>query len=101
KTDVYRYAAEIKFIMVPPSALNETFEVNSEFVSALREYVSELGEDLYLGVLRSYTSGDGKMLYRLSQLSEQLGVPMVAMNDVHYHTPERRELQDVLTCIRE
>jgi len=25
----------------------------------------------------------------------------VAANDVHYHVPERRYLQDVLTCIRE
>lgn len=29
------------------------------------------------------------------------GVPLVAVNDVHYHTPNRRRLQDVLTCIRE
>jgi error-prone DNA polymerase len=28
-------------------------------------------------------------------------VPMVATNDVHYHEPGRRQLQDVLTCIRE
>jgi error-prone DNA polymerase len=26
---------------------------------------------------------------------------MVATNDVHYHTFERRELQDILTCVRE
>jgi error-prone DNA polymerase len=26
---------------------------------------------------------------------------MVATNDVHYHNPQRRQLQDVLTCIRE
>lgn len=30
-----------------------------------------------------------------------VGVPLVAVNDVHYHTPSRRRLQDVLTCIRE
>jgi error-prone DNA polymerase len=28
-------------------------------------------------------------------------VPLVATNDVHYHAPHRRVLQDVLTCIRE
>ena len=26
---------------------------------------------------------------------------MAATNDVHYHHPARRELQDVLTCVRE
>ena len=28
-------------------------------------------------------------------------MPLIAVNDVLYHHPERRELQDVLTCIRE
>jgi error-prone DNA polymerase len=28
-------------------------------------------------------------------------IPLIATNDVHYHNRERRELQDVLTCIRE
>jgi error-prone DNA polymerase len=35
------------------------------------------------------------------QLSKGLNIPIVATNDVHYHTPERRQLQDVMTCIRE
>ena len=28
-------------------------------------------------------------------------MPLIAINDVLYHDPERRELQDVVTCIRE
>ena len=28
-------------------------------------------------------------------------MPLIAVNDVLYHHPDRRELQDVLTCIRE
>ncbi|RYZ35616.1 MAG: error-prone DNA polymerase, partial [Sphingobacteriales bacterium] len=31
----------------------------------------------------------------------QYHVPLVATNDVHYHCPERRQLQDIVTCIRE
>ena len=30
-----------------------------------------------------------------------LHIPLVATNDVHYHDPARRQLQDVVTCIRE
>lgn len=101
KADVYRYAEGIKFIAVPPDELNEAFEIDTEFVSALKEYKLMLGSELYLGAVRSYKANDNKKLYRLQQLSEQLDVPMVAMNDVHYHCPERRELQDVITCIRE
>ena len=29
------------------------------------------------------------------------GVPLLATNEVLYHHPARRPLQDVLTCIRE
>ena len=33
-------------------------------------------------------------------LADETGTPVVATNDVHYHTPERRPLQDVMTAIR-
>src|SRR5580700_3840185 len=38
---------------------------------------------------------------RLAALGDATGLPLVAVNDVLYHLPERRPLQDVLTCIRE
>ncbi|MFZ5792093.1 MAG: error-prone DNA polymerase [Pseudomonadota bacterium] len=46
--------------------------------------------------------GDDEMrIERLAKLAAACGTPLVATNDVHYHVPERRALQDVLTCIRE
>jgi len=101
KADVYRYAKGIKFIAVPPASLNASFEFEPDFKAALQEYRIALGSDLYLGAIRSYRANDSKILYHLAQLSKQLFLPLIAMNDVHYHTPERRELQDILTCIRE
>ncbi len=35
-----------------------------------------------------------------ARLAEELGLPVVVTNDVHYALPEGRELQDVLTAIR-
>jgi len=101
KTDVYQYAEGIKFIIVPPVSLNAHFEFEQEFKNAVKEYKHVLGDEVYLGAIRSYQANDTKKLYRLSELSRQYKIPLVAMNDVHYHAPERRELQDVLTCIRE
>lgn len=101
KGDVYRYAEGIKFIITPPASLNAAFELDADFVSAVKEYKQTLGNQVYLGAIRSYHANDNKRLFRLSQLSKQINMPLVAINDVHYHTPERRELQDVLTCIRE
>jgi error-prone DNA polymerase len=37
----------------------------------------------------------------LDELGKRTGTPLVAVNDVLYHTPERRPLADVVTCIRE
>jgi error-prone DNA polymerase len=101
KADVYRYAQEMKFIIVPPASLNTHFEFEEEFINAVQEYKMKLGDEVYLGATRSYQANDNKKLYRLSELSKQFNIPLVAMNDVHYHAAERRELQDVLTCIRE
>jgi len=56
---------------------------------------------LYLACHRLYRGDDRARLLALSRLSDDTGVPLVATNDVHYHTPERRPLQDVLTAIRE
>jgi error-prone DNA polymerase len=38
---------------------------------------------------------------QLEELARAARVPTVATNDVLYHAPERRMLQDVVTCIRE
>ncbi|WP_324740913.1 error-prone DNA polymerase [Tsuneonella sp. CC-YZS046] len=40
-------------------------------------------------------------LHDLVNMAAQAGVPTVATNDVLFHHPERRILQDVMTCIRE
>jgi error-prone DNA polymerase len=101
KADVYRHAKGIKFIAVPPDELNTKFEFDATFVAALEEYRAALGGELYLAAIRSYQAYDGKKFHRLAQLSGRLDVPLVATNDVHYHNAERRELQDVITCVRE
>src|SRR5205823_2565214 len=55
----------------------------------------------YLAVHHLYRGNDMRRLARLAALGEAAGLPLVAVNDVLYHLPERRPLQDVLTCIRE
>jgi error-prone DNA polymerase len=59
------------------------------------------GEDFYLAVSHLYRGDDRARIEALAQIAERAGVAIVATNDVLYHAPERRPLQDVLTCIRE
>ena len=101
KSDMYQYAEDMIFIVIPPAGLNANFDLQPEFEKALQEYQKALGKQLYLGATRAYQGDDHKRLFRLSQLSAQLNIPMVSTNDVHYHESQRRELQDILTCIRE
>src|SRR6202166_3674257 len=55
----------------------------------------------YLAAHHLYRGDDLSRLARLARVAEEKGLPLLAVNDVLYHIPERRKLQDVLTCIRE
>ncbi|MBB5746698.1 error-prone DNA polymerase [Brevundimonas variabilis] len=44
---------------------------------------------------------DRRRLARLKAIAAAADVPLLAVNDVLYHDPSERDLQDVLTCIRE
>ncbi len=101
KADVYAHAEGIIFIAIPPTVLDHNFEFDPTFIEALKAYKSAFGDKLYLAASFLYNGDDQKKLFRLAELEDRLGIPMAAVNDVHYHSPERRQLQDVLTCIRE
>jgi error-prone DNA polymerase len=48
-----------------------------------------------------YRGGDAARIERLDRLARAHGCTIIATNHVHYHAPDRRPLQDVITCIRE
>jgi error-prone DNA polymerase len=58
------------------------------------------GDRAYLALTLRRRPRDARRLHDLSQLAAGLGVPTIATNDVLFHHPERRLLQDVVTCIR-
>ncbi|MVN91529.1 error-prone DNA polymerase [Mucilaginibacter aquatilis] len=96
KKDVYHHSEGSYFIIIPPDKITQDFEFELVFHHHVKEYQQNL-PNLFLAATKYYTGDDAKRLFLLSEL----GVPLVATNDVHYHYPSRRELQDVLTCIRE
>ena len=55
----------------------------------------------YMAMRYAYGGQNKEALARQIALAEHAGVPGVAINDVLYHVPSRRPLQDILTCIRE
>ena len=77
-------------IVVPPMRINVNLGKNA------RRMASDFPRQTYLAACRYHRDDD---LQRLDALAA-LGLPLVATNDVLYHLPRRRQLQDMLTCIR-
>ena len=100
REDVYQYSEGSIFIVVPPSILDEHFDFDAAFKKYVIEYRKKFPR-LYIAASRMYNGDDLKVLARISQLSREVGIPMVATNDVHYHNAGRRMLQDIVTCVRE
>jgi len=73
----------------------------SSFEADLRQLREALRAQLYLAASHCYRGDDRARIEALAQLARREGLGLVATNAVLYHAPHRRQLQDVLTCIRE
>jgi error-prone DNA polymerase len=62
---------------------------------------SSRADGVWLAASLLYRGDDRRRLARLKRTADQAGVPLLATNEVLYHHPSQRPLQDVLTCIRE
>jgi error-prone DNA polymerase len=58
-------------------------------------------DGVWLAASLLYRGDDRRRLVRLHRIAATACVPLLATNEVLYHHPARRPLQDVLTCIRE
>ncbi len=93
--DLAAHAAGQLFLVVAPSRLDPVFDAD------LTRLAGEYRGRIWLAAARPYGARDIQRLAALDELAARSGAPMIAVNDVLYHGPERRPLQDILTCIRE
>ena len=82
-------------IVIPPE------QPSSHFADTLTTIASAAPGRTFLAARAAYSGRNRERLARLAQTGALAGAPVIAVNDVLYHVPERRPLQDVLTCIRE
>jgi error-prone DNA polymerase len=71
------------------------------FTERLSALVHAAPSRTFLAGVHYHRGDEPHRLGLLAELGERHGAPLVAVNDVHYHAPERRQLLDVVTCIRE
>jgi error-prone DNA polymerase len=92
--DVVAHQEGIAFIAWPQDDL-DAFEAD---LPRLRDALTSLR---HVAASWLYRGGDNTRIERLDRIARKHGCTILATNDVHYHAPDRRPLQDVVTCIRE
>jgi len=92
--DVAAHQQGIAFIAWP----DEDLDVFETELPRLRDSLASLR---HVAASWLYRGNDAARIERLDRLARAHGCTILATNDVHYATPDRRPLQDVMTCIRE
>ncbi|WP_295814956.1 error-prone DNA polymerase, partial [uncultured Nitratireductor sp.] len=93
-SDLEKLETGQRFIAMPP------YDFGAEFEENLRRLSHLFPGDVFLALTPHRRANDGARQHRLAALAAACGTPLIATNDVLYHTPARRPLQDLLTCIR-
>ncbi|WP_120717879.1 error-prone DNA polymerase [Tsuneonella amylolytica] len=113
------HAEGVQLVLLPPGDLSARFVVPawaSNVVTLEREQVQDAVGGQFLQLVGHLSAGlptlrhiaasylnagdDIARIDRLDALAKEHGLALLATNDVHYHTPERRPLQDVMVAIR-
>ena len=92
--DLADHAEGLRLIFVPPEDLAGLDAVLPRLARRLPGLTHVAASHLYRG-------GDRARINALDRHASAAGLSLMATNDVLYHAPERRPLQDVMTCIRE
>jgi len=82
-------------VLIPPQRVGESTEKTLERLSEMTT------GRIYLAATMLHHGDDKRRVKKVRELARELRVPLLAINDVLYHVPERRELADVVACIRE
>ena len=82
---------------IPQLILSGDMSEAEKTAIAMREL---FGEDFYLEIQNHGLDEERKVAYGIKLLSEKLGIPMVATNDVHYLNRSDADTQATLMCIQ-
>jgi error-prone DNA polymerase len=93
-SDLQRNVDGILLIVMPTSP-------DEDLENSIRRLNEIAPGAVWLAVAMNRRGDDRRRLHRLRAIASRAGVSLIAVNDVLYHAPDQRDLQDVMTCIRE
>ena len=82
-------------ILLPPQA------EDAHWVREAEAFIARCESAVHFGLVRWFDGEDGARLARHAALAARLGIETMAVGDARFHHPDRREMADILTCIRE
>jgi error-prone DNA polymerase len=91
---------DISAASAPLWSLRETTSFTATFPDLLPHLTRQLPSLSHIAASYLYCGDDIARIARLDSLARAHGLTLLATNDVHYHAPERRALQDVMTAIQ-
>jgi len=94
--DLLEFAEGQLLVAMPPHRFEQ-----EQALKVLGQLQRSRADGVWLAASLLYRGDDKRRLGRLQRMAATAGVPLLATNEVLYHHPARRPLQDVLTCIRE
>jgi error-prone DNA polymerase len=94
--DLAEFSEGLLLVLVP------AYRFNADDIAAVLNALRGLpAEGVWLAASPFHRGDDRRRLARLQRIASDIRVPLIATNDVLYHSHERRVLQDVVSCIRE
>ena len=93
--DLARLSSSTALLVMPP------LHPDSAYATQLGRIRDMAAGRVFAGAALYRDGGDDARLALLSDMAAVVGLPLTAVADALYHTPARRPLADVLTCIRE
>ena len=94
--DLLEFAEGQLLVLTPPHRFEAT-----KALKVLDQLQHSRADGVWLAASLLYRGDDRRRLVRLHRIAATARVALLATNEVLYHHPARRPLQDVLTCIRE
>ena len=114
------HCEDVQLILVPPTDLSARFtvpawvsnvialdsncelsdSVSGDFTEVLPHLVAGMPELAHIAASYLYCGDDVARIERLDTLAKANGLCLLATNDVHYASADKRPLQDVMTAIR-
>ncbi len=93
-SDLLFRARQFQIAVFPPE------DDRPDFADRLADIAKAAPGSVWLALAMPHQGQDGRRAERTARFAAEANVPLIATNDVLYHHPDRRALQDVLTATR-